>query len=143
MKESWKNINQVLKKWSKFTNIDYLSAPNGMIINKQNTADTMNDYFCSISKDLVEKIEYAPNPLLAGGNNMNPENKCFRFKTIDIRNIRDAIGKINKSKGFGTDNISSYFLKPAMPYTENSLAYIFNISLQSRKNTLMIGKLQG
>ena len=45
---------------------------------------------------------------------MNPEEKCFRFKTIDVRNIRDEISKIKTSKGFGTDNISSYFLKLAI-----------------------------
>jgi len=59
--------------------------------------------------------------------------KCFRFRTIDGRNIRDAIGNIKTSLGFGTDNISSYFLKLAMPYIENSLAYIFNKSLVRSK----------
>ena len=104
-----------------------------MIINKQKIADAMNDYFCSIGKDLAEKIEYALNPLLSGDYNVNPEEKCFSFKTIDVRNIRDAIGKINTSKGFGTDNISIYFFKLAMPYIENSLAYIFSTSLERRK----------
>ena len=104
----------------------------GVIVNKQKTADTMNKYFCSVGKDLPEKIEYAPNPLLSGDYNVIPEEICFRFKTIDVRNIRDAIGKINISKGFGTNNISCYFLKLAMPYIENSLAYIFNTSLESR-----------
>jgi len=64
---------------------------------------------------------------------VNPEEKCLKFTTIDVRNIRDAIGKIKNSKGFSTDNISSYFLKPAMPYIESSLAYIFNTSLERSK----------
>ena len=59
---------------------------------------------------------------------MNPEEKCFRFKTIDVRYIRDAVGKRKTSKGFGSDNISSYFLK-----LKNSLAYIFNTSLKSNR----------
>ena len=37
------------------------------------------------------------------------------------------------SKGFGTDNISSYFLKLAMSYIENSLAYILNKSIERSK----------
>ena len=49
--------------------------------------------------------------------------------------IKDAIGKIKTSRGFGTDNFSSYFLKLAMPYIENALAYIFNSSLKSSKFT--------
>ena len=54
----------------------------------------------------------------------------LQIQDQDVRNIRDTIGKIKTSKGFGTDNISSYFLKLAMPYIENSLAYIFNKSLE-------------
>ena len=64
---------------------------------------------------------------------MSPEERCFRFKTIHVRTIRDAIGKMKTSKGFGTDNVSSYFLKLRMPYIENSLAYIFNKSLESSR----------
>ena len=61
-----------------------------MIVNKQKIADTMNEYLCSVGEDLAEKIEHAPNPLLSGDYNVNPEEKCFRFKTIDVRNIRGA-----------------------------------------------------
>ena len=81
----------------------------------------------------MQKREYAPIPLLSGEYDVNPKEKCFRFKTIDVRNVRDAIGKIKTSKGFSTENISSYFLKLAMPYVENSLAYIFNTSLERSK----------
>ena len=104
-----------------------------MILNKQTIADTMKEYFCSVGKDLAEKLEYAPNPLLFRNFNVNPEEKCFRFKTIHVKNIRDAVGKIKTSKDFGADNISSYFLKLAMPYIENSLAYIFNTSFESSR----------
>ena len=133
MKESWKIINQVVNKRSKSTNINNLSAPNGVIVNKQKIADTMNEFFCSVGKDLAEKIDYVPNTLLSGDLTVNPEKKCFRFKTIEIRHIRDAIGKIKISKALGSDNISSFFLKLAMPYIENSLAYIFNTSLETSK----------
>ena len=71
---------------------------------------------------------------------MNPEEKCFRCKTIDVRNIRVAIGKIKISKGFGTDNISSYFLKLTMPYIENSLPTSLT-HYSKGVNFPMIGKL--
>ena len=130
---SWKIVNQVLNKHSKSTNINSLSTPDGVIVNQQKLVDAMNEYFCSFGKDLAEKLEYAPNPLLSGGYSVNPEEKCLKFTTIDVRNIRDAIGKIKNSKGFSTDNISSYFLILAMPYIENSLVYIFNTSLKRSK----------
>jgi len=92
----------------------------------------MNEYFCSVGKDLAEEIEYAPNPQLSRDYNVNREEKCFTVKTIDVRNIRDGSDKITTSNGFDTE-ISSYFLKLAMPYIENPLAYIFNTSLERRK----------
>ena len=64
---------------------------------------------------------------------MNPEEKCFRFKTIDVSNIRVRLAKLKHLNAFGTDKVSSYFLKLRMPYIENSLAYIFNTSLKSSR----------
>ena len=54
--------------------------------------DTMNSYFCSVGKDLADKISPVANPL---------------------------------------DNISSYFLKLALPFIGNSLAFMFNTSIQT------------
>ena len=131
MEESWKTINQVLNKRSKSTNIDLLKGPGGEIVNKQEISNTMNDYFCSVGKDLASKIEDAPNPMLTGEYNLNPDNRRFNFRPIVVQDIRDAIGKIKTSKSLGSDNISSYFLKLATPYIENSLFFMFNTSLET------------
>ena len=131
MKESWKTINQVLNKRSKSTNIDLLKGPGGEIVNKQEISNTMNDYFCSVGKDLASKIEDAPNPMLTGENNLNPDNERFNFRPIVVQDIRDAMSKIKTSKSLGSDNISSYFLKLATPYIENSLVFMFDISLET------------
>ena len=76
----------------------------------------MNAYFWSVGKDLTSKIEDAPNPMLTGEFNLNPDNKRFSFRPIVIQDISDAMGKIKTSKSFGIDNIPSYFLKLAIPY---------------------------
>ena len=57
MKESRKAINQVIYKRSKSTNIDLLKEPGGNIVNKQDIPNTMNEYFCSVGKDLTSKTE--------------------------------------------------------------------------------------
>ena len=49
-----------------------------------------------------------------------------------IQDIREAIAKFTRSKSFGTDTISSYFLKLALPFLENSIAMLFNASLETR-----------
>ena len=50
---------------------------------------------------------------------------------ISEQNIGDAIGKIKTAKNFGHDNISSYFLKLALPFTSGSLAHLFNIAIET------------
>ena len=131
MKESWKTINQVLNKRSKSTNIDLLKGPGGEIVSKQEISNAMNEYFCSVGKDLASKIEDAPNPMLTGEYNLNPDNRRFNFRPIVVQDIRDAMGKIKTSKSLGSDNISSYFLKLATPYIENALVFMFNTSLET------------
>ena len=55
----------------------------------------------------------------------------FIFKLIHTEQIRKAIGKLKTSKSFDDNGISSYFLKLAMPFTEDSLVYLFNTSLKT------------
>ena len=133
MKETWKTTNALLNKRSKSTNITSLSVGDIEIHEKNEISNKMNDYFCTIGKELADKIDSSPNPLLVGNYRINEGNKTMKFTKINEQNIRDAIGKIKTSKGFGNDNISSYFLKLALPYIIKSLAYMFNKSLEDRE----------
>ena len=91
----------------------------------------MNSYFCSVGKDLADKISPVANPLLSGDFEMNKAKAKFHFKAIEVQEIRDAFAKVKTPKSFGIDNISSYFLKLALPFIENSLAFMFNTSIQT------------
>ena len=55
----------------------------------------------------------------------------FELKPIGLQDIREAIGKIKTSRGSGVDGISSFFLKFTLPTIENSLALIFNFSIET------------
>ena len=91
----------------------------------------MNSYFCSVGKDLADKISPVANPLLSGEFEMNKTKAKFHFRTIEVQEIRDAFAKVKTAKSFGIDNISSYFLKLALPFIENSLAFVFNTSIET------------
>ena len=94
MKESWKTINQLLNKRSKTTSIESLKDDKGNnIVDKQEIAETMNKFFCSIGKDLAKNIKEKPNPLLSGEYQINKEGKTFRFGAVSEQNIGDAIGR--------------------------------------------------
>ena len=87
--------------------------------------------FCSIGKDLANDNEAAPNPLLNRHFDIINKSHIFHFRTIDIEEIREAVSDLKASKGFGIDHISSYFVKQAISYFENSLALIFNTSIET------------
>ena len=91
----------------------------------------MNSFFCSIGKDLASNIDGAYDPLLLCDYFQNSNAAKLTFKSIYAKQIREAISKLKTSKSFGDDGISSYFLKPAMPYIEDSLVYLFNTSLET------------
>ena len=119
MKEAWKTTNALLTKRCKSTNITTLTE--------------VNDYFCTIGQELADEIDQSPKPLLVGDYLINEGNKTMKFTKISEQHIRDAIDKTKTPKGFGNDNISSYFLKLAMPYITKSLASMFNKSLEKRE----------
>ena len=129
MKESWKAINELLNKRSKFCNIDCLKDSGNGINNRKEISNIMNSFFCTIGEELASKIDATPNPLLSGDYFDKNNIARFRFRTIEVQEIRDALAKTKTSKSFGNDNISCYFLKLALPFIENSLACLFNTSL--------------
>ena len=100
-------------------------------VHKKDIPDAMNCNFYSVGKDLADKISPVPHPLLSGDFEMIKTKAIFHFRTIEVHEIRDADAKIKTAKNFGIDNISSYFLKLALPFIENSLAFMFNTSLTS------------
>ena len=64
MKETWKTTNQLLNKRSKSTYIDLLLDQNKTISKKGELSQSMNSFFCSIGKDLANKIKGGYDPLI-------------------------------------------------------------------------------
>ena len=115
MKESWKAMNEFLNKRSKSSSIDCLKESGTETRNKKDVSNAMNNFFCTIGRDLADKIQLAANPLLSGEYEVNKDKAKFNFKTIELKDIRDAFAKVKTTKSFGVGNISSYFLKLALP----------------------------
>ena len=53
------------------------------------------------------------------------------YLNLHAEQIGEAIGKLRTSMSFSDDSISSYFLKQAMPFIEDSLVYLFHTSLET------------
>ena len=91
----------------------------------------MNSFFCSIGKELANKIDSLPNPLLTGDYEINKDKTIIKFNIIEVKDIRVAFAIIKNSKGFGADHICSYFLKIELPFIEKSLGLMFNTSIET------------
>ena len=131
MKESWKVINEVHNKRSKSSNIDCLKESGTESVLKQDISNVNTNFFCSIGKELAEKSAPAPNPLLSGEYEVNKSKAVFNVKTIELIGIRDAFTKIKTAKSFRIDNISSNFMKLALPSIDSSLAVLLNTSIET------------
>ena len=107
MKESWKAINELLSNRSKSSNIDCLKESGSETVQKGDISNAMNSFFCSVRKNLADKIDTAPNPLLARDYEINKHRTIFHFRTIEVQEIRDAFATVKTAKSFGTENISS------------------------------------
>ena len=118
-----------MNKRSKTTEI--LSIKNGedKITNPQEIAETMNQFFCNVGKNLSEKIPNKENPLLEGDYGERKTDSSFSFKPITTEEVIKACSKIKKSNGSGTDHISSHFLKVGIEILAPSLAQLFTLSL--------------
>ena len=66
-KESWKTINQPLNRKSE-RYINNVKVEGRDIKHPLKIAQAMNDYFCSVGKNLCDKIEPQPNLLLSNEN---------------------------------------------------------------------------
>ena len=121
-------------------NIDLPLDQTKTISNKGEISQSTNSFFCSISKDLASNTEVEYEPLICDYF-LDSNVSKYIFKAIHGEQIREAIGKLRTSKGFGDIDISNYFLKLAMPFIKDYLAYFFNTSIEtsqfpdSRKTT--------
>ena len=131
IKGSWRVINEIINKKSKFTNIDYIKNCGKEICSNSEIANAMNEYFCTIGAGLAKNIEETANPLQSGHFLIHSSTPNFRFKFIIVQDIWVAMAKSTNSRSFGTDTISRYFLKLAIPLLENSMAILFNTSLET------------
>ena len=119
---NWQIANQLLYKRSKSTGINSLNADGRDILQKDAISNSINKYLCSIGNDPVNQIPNTLNPLLNNEYTVNAHESTFRFSEISAHDVKQAMNQIKTTKILGTDKISSYFLKLAIPYVSKSIA---------------------
>ena len=67
----------------------------------KNISNAMNSFFCSVGKDLADKIDPAPNPFLAGDYEINKPKATFHFRTIEVQEIRVHLPQLRQQRALG------------------------------------------
>ena len=129
LKSAWKTINTVLNKKSKATQIATLEVDGSLISDSNSTAESMNNFFCSIGNTRSGKIPETANHLLENECTVNSQNLCFELKAIDMCQLEKIFNTFKKSKGSGADGIANYFLKIGQSAVIEPLCDIFNLSI--------------
>ena len=94
----WKTINELLKKRSKPSNTDSLKESGSETVHRKEIPDAMNSYFCSVGKDLADKISPVANPVPSSDFEMNKTKAKFHFRTIEMQEIRHAFAKVKQQR---------------------------------------------
>ena len=131
LKETWKTINKLVNKRSKTTNISSLNVDGNSVTDPTGIANSMNQFFCNVGDELSKDIPDTENSLLMGEHAINPSNATFIFAPVVSEQVALAMNKIKTSHGYGLDEISSFFLKIAMPVLAEPLSQLFNLSLSA------------
>ena len=108
----------MLNKRSKTTNIERLNVDGEVISENSDIARSMNEFFCSVGRNLSVRIPQQPNQFVSGEYKIYESIEQpteFKFLSVDVTTNNRALGKMKKPLGFGSDGIASNFLKIAFP----------------------------
>ena len=106
--------------------INKLLVGENYIENDYDITDYMNNYFCTIGKELAKDIPTGKD-YHSYLSNKNPVT--FSLSPISESEITNEIMKLNSKKCPGPDNISPKILKYCEPFICKPLSVIFNSSI--------------
>ena len=126
----WKAIN-TLTKGPKRNSNDFISP--------DITAEMINNHFLTVASKLKEENETGmnrenftcPDYLKQFCKNRLSPDKRFSIPFMEIHEVAQIIMKLKSTNTSGLDTISNKILKLSLPYTVDSLTYIYNLCIQN------------
>ena len=96
---------------------------------KINIAECFNDYFVNVGPAMASSTDSCQTNFERYHNKV--DNTLFAFQTISYSKVFKLLEKLIVSKATGIDKIPARILKIAAPVITNSIAKIFNCSIES------------
>ena len=84
---------------SKTYQIASLGVDGKQVCVNNDISETMNTFFCSIGKNLTDKLSQAANPLLKNTFSVNEHNLQFKFQAVNITHVEKVFWKFKTSLG--------------------------------------------
>ena len=128
IRNTWKTLNDILSRNKTKHPLPTKPRGNINVIDIKNTLDianTLNNFFTSIGRNLAQNITYT------GDTNYSYylktyHNKIFKFKEIDPESIITVINSLTNKSSVGIDCISTILLKCITPSIIKPLTLITN-----------------
>jgi hypothetical protein len=143
IKETWKNINQILNK--KYKNNDLPSLfkhEDNPLTDSSDISNGFNNYFSTVGFNLAENI---PHAVRTAKSYLQPVDlpNSFSLMPTDTTEVYNAIRKMKPKLSCGTDDISPKLLKQTGQSIVLPLTHIINLSFESGifPNKLKIAKV--
>ena len=124
--ELWRNINQMINKSSKTTNVTSVKFNENIATDSGDMAEIFNNYFTKVGIDLSKQI---PKGSKRFEDYIKPVNCIFEFKIISVGEVEAVLNKLKTSKSCGQDKIPSTLLKDSCEISAYYLTFIYNCSL--------------
>lgn len=128
--ENNRDISQI---WRALNSLIRGSTSNSTQIPRHLTPDIFNSHFSSVATSLSNPDNASPN----NSDNLSlyckqkTANKApFQIPPIAVHELGRLISQLQNKKSSGPDEISNHLLKLSLPYTVDSLTYIFNLCIQ-------------
>ena len=100
------------------------------------TADEFNDHFLSVAETLLQAQEGAreyvcPDVLADFCKDRTDNTATFEIPPMTVHEVGSLISSLKNKKSSGPDAINPHILKLSLPFTVNSLTYIYNLCIQN------------
>ena len=131
-KAFWNTLRQVLPGKKNRNEIEKLVVNGNDLCDKEDIANSLNDYFTSIASSLLADRPSPDCDVIF--NQFEPQHlvneDAFTFRKLNEADVFKALRTLDTSKATGADNIPAKVLKIAAPGISQVLTNLFNKSFQ-------------
>ena len=126
----WKTLGTIINpaRTKKKNSINKLNINNEIITDKKDISNHINNYFCTIGKNLASEI---PQGRHYATYLKNKVNETMFLEPIYEVEVTNEIQRLDNKKSPGHDNISPRILKACEPYIKTTLTNLYNYSIET------------